>query len=117
MARVIEVRTQEKSRAEQALADARRSLHIAQKEVELRKVEADAAAAEAAVLQQEAKQEAAELRAATMRADQERLVADLEDNQQRQRLANFAVATTADALTEAEQREADMAARVDAATA
>jgi hypothetical protein len=115
MATVIEVRTDEKSRADKALADARRNLHIAQLQVEAAKVAAGDAATAAGELQSAGKKLQADLCAATMRADHDRLAAELEDNQRRQRLANYAVGTTADAQTEAEQRAADLAAAVEAA--
>lgn len=115
MARVIEVRTDDKSRADKVLADARRNLHIAQLQVEAAKVDAADAATAAGDLQSAGRKLQADLCASTMRADQDRLAAALEDNQRQQRLANDKVMATADAQTEAEQREADLAAAVQAA--
>ncbi len=117
MAKVIEVRTEEKSRADRVLADARRNLHIVQKQLELAKAEAATAATAAGELQIAQKKLQADLCAATMRADQDRLAAALEDNERAQRLANSTVEQTALAQTEAEQREADLAAEVEAAQA
>jgi hypothetical protein len=115
MARVIEVRTEEKTRADTALAELRRYLHTAQKEAERAKVEAADAATEAGTLQDEGKALKTALCNAPLRAEQERLAADLEDNQRAQRLANHALVAAQDAQNEAEQREADLAAAVEAA--
>lgn len=117
MTRLIEVRTKEKARADQALADMRRLLHIAQKQVEKAKAAAGAAAAAAGTLQDEYRKTQAELFGAVMRADRDRLAAALEDNLRAQRVANFEVVRTADEQIEAEQSEADRVAAADASAA
>jgi len=117
MARVIEIRTQEKSRADQALADARRQLHLSGALLDAVKAAAAAAATAAAALQQAHDDLERQLAAATMPADQARLVTAIEDNLKQQRLANYQVGATQQAQTDAEQDQADLAALVAACQA
>jgi hypothetical protein len=115
MARLIDMRTDEKRRADTALEELRRHLFSAQQHVEAAKAAAADAATEAGDLQTKGKALKTALCEAPLRAEQERLVAELEDNKRSQRVANYALVTKQDAQSDAEQREADLAAAVEAA--
>src|SRR5262245_23804941 len=115
MERVIDVRTREKARADQVLADTRRALHIAQKATERAKAAAVDAAKHAADLQKDQKELEGLLVAAKLKAERDTFTNKLEDNLRAQRLLNDAVLSANDVQVEKEQAEADLGAALDAA--